>query len=76
MDPIQDKSIPKVTEPLKSMLFYFGGHPFEFFLEKPSVKFALLAISDMWSPHSRFSLMLTPKSGVLDTFSSVTPLSW
>ena len=53
MDPIQDKSIPKVTKPLQNMhaiSFNFEGHPFKFLLKKPSVEFALLAILDMIPP--------------------------
>ena len=51
MDPIQDKSIAKVTEPLKNMHFFsFDGHLFNFPLKKPSVELALLAIMEMWSP--------------------------
>ena len=46
-DPIQDKSFPKLTEPLKNISFNFEGHPFKFLLRKPSVKLALLAILEM-----------------------------
>ena len=62
MDPIQDKSIPSDRTIKKyAISFNLEGHPFKFLLKKPSVESAFLAILEMWSHHSRFSLMLAPK---------------
>ena len=39
----------------------------------PRVEFALLVILLMWASHSRVSLRQTPRYGVDETFSNVSP---